>query len=136
MSIISPDFERQLLKLLREGKRLEAIKQFRETTEQSLKASKEFVDNLAVRHGIVTPKTGACFVATACYGNYDAPEVVVLRRFRDNYLLQRHWGKLFVKFYYRVSPPMARFIASHHGTGIWIRNRILNPIVQYLSKAK
>lgn len=45
-----------------------------------------------------------CFVATAVYGDYDDPQVWVLRNFRDSFLLRSEWGNKFVKFYYRISP--------------------------------
>ena len=38
------------------------------------------------------------------YGSYDAPEVLVLRDFRDRVLLKYQIGKLFVKTYYKYSP--------------------------------
>ena len=47
---------------------------------------------------------GGCYIATMVYGSYDAPEVKVLRNFRDEVLLQSKSGKLFVKQYYRFSP--------------------------------
>jgi hypothetical protein len=54
-----------------------------------------------------------CFIATAAYGSYLDGEVISLRRFRDNYLLNSSLGRAAVSFYYRSSPPVADFIARH-----------------------
>jgi hypothetical protein len=56
-------------------------------------------------------KSRACFIATAAYGDADAPEVEALRRFRDRRLLTSRPGAAFVRLYYRLSPPFARLIA-------------------------
>jgi len=56
---------------------------------------------------------GGCFIATAAYGSYLAPEVAALRAFRDEALLANDAGRGFVEWYYRVSPPVAAFIAGH-----------------------
>lgn len=59
-----------------------------------------------------TPKSsGGCFVATAACGDPFAPEVITLSRFRDEVLLPSRLGRLFVRFYYTVSPPIAAVIA-------------------------
>tara|TARA_R110002094_G_scaffold8454_7_gene17957 strand:+ start:2946 stop:4181 length:1236 start_codon:yes stop_codon:yes gene_type:complete len=58
----------------------------------------------------LTQRVGKCFVATACYGHYDHPTVVVLRTFRDSVLTRRKPGRLFVAWYYRHSPDAARVI--------------------------
>jgi hypothetical protein len=62
------------------------------------------------RFGVL--KSRACFVATAAYGDPDAPEVEQLRSFRDRVLLTSAVGEAFVRAYYRVSPPFARLIAG------------------------
>lgn len=54
-----------------------------------------------------------CFIATAAYGYYSAPNVQVLRDFRDHYLLANAPGRAFVKWYYTYGPIAARFINEH-----------------------
>jgi hypothetical protein len=56
---------------------------------------------------------GGCFIATAAYGSYLHPKVMLLREFRDNYLLTNAPGRAFVALYYKVSPSFADFIARH-----------------------
>ncbi|MBI4843727.1 MAG: hypothetical protein HY809_05310 [Nitrospirae bacterium] len=71
---------------------------------------------------------GGCFIATAAYGSYLDPEVMLLRNFRDNCLLTNHIGNAFVNFYYKYSPPMAHYIGKHEGLRV-ITRAALAPIV-------
>lgn len=65
--------------------------------------------------------SSGCFIATAAYGSYLDPHVMVLRHFRDDVLLQSELGTAFVKFYYKHSPPIADFIAQHDTLRILMR---------------
>lgn len=71
---------------------------------------------------------GGCFIATAAYGSYLDPHVMVLRHFRDDVLLKSEVGTAFVKFYYKHSPPIADFIAKHDFLRIMMRF-VLTPLI-------
>ena len=54
-----------------------------------------------------------CFIATAAYGIPIAEEVMILRQFRNEYLLTNPIGRVFVDTYYKISPSIAGFIRRH-----------------------
>lgn len=62
-----------------------------------------------------------CFIATAAFGSDMAPEVQLLREFRNKFLLPFSWGKSFVKFYYKHSPKYASMIAGHEDSKTIVR---------------
>jgi len=47
-----------------------------------------------------TKSTKDCFIATAVYGDINAKEVIVLRRYRDEKMSSTFLGKIFIQFYY------------------------------------
>ncbi|MFN3916993.1 MAG: CFI-box-CTERM domain-containing protein [Flavobacteriales bacterium] len=77
--------------------------------------------------------SGSCYVATMVYGSYDAPEVMVLRQFRDNFLQKFYFGRLFIQIYYKYSPHfVARF--RHNQTIHKPIRFLLNGFVYLLDK--
>ena len=60
----------------------------------------------------ITSTSGACFVATAVFDSYDAPEVIKLRFIRDRYLNQYILGRLFIRLYYQYGPFLASVVKS------------------------
>lgn len=71
---------------------------------------------------------GGCFIATAAWGSYLHPKVMVLREFRDQHLLNNGPGRLFVKAYYAASPPVADLIAQHENLRTATR-LMLTPVI-------
>ncbi|GAA4374943.1 CFI-box-CTERM domain-containing protein [Agromyces bauzanensis] len=67
---------------------------------------KQMEVSLGSDENVTPPKSGGCYVATAVYGSYDAPEVRVLRRWRDDFLKASATGREFVRFYYATSPKL------------------------------
>jgi hypothetical protein len=66
-------------------------------------------DNKVITNNNSNKKEG-CFVATAAMGSYNHPEVIELRIFRDNWILEKKWGKGFVTWYYHYGSIAAKFI--------------------------
>lgn len=59
-----------------------------------------------------------CYIATAVYGSYDCPQVWTLRRFRDNILSKKWYGRLFIRLYYIISPTLV----NKFGNKEWFNN--------------
>lgn len=60
---------------------------------------------------------GSCFVATAAYGDRLHPNVVTLRRFRDQVLVRYRAGRAFIHLYWLVGPQLAKFVRSDRPSG-------------------
>ncbi len=85
----------------------------------------------------INPKVGskksACFIATATYGDPNAPEVVLFRKFRDDILLQNLLGRIFTKTYYLTSPPFAKLISRSDRARWLVRYFFLNPLARLIN---
>ena len=70
----------------------------------------KIIQALAFQETSHSPK--GCYIATAVYGSYDCPEVWVLRRYRDRFLKNSVFGRLFIRIYYAVSPALVRWFGK------------------------
>ena len=76
--------------------------------------------------------TAGCYIATCVYGSYDCPQVWTLRRFRDYTLNETWYGKLFIKYYYAISPILVKWFGETKWfTGFW--KFMLNKLVANLN---
>jgi hypothetical protein len=82
------------------------------------------------------PKSGGCFVATAAFGDYNAPEVVYLSAFRDESLSQNVLGRVFIRAYYLISPRFAAIIARSGFLRLAVRKLFLQPMIFLLRQIR
>uniref|UniRef100_UPI004048D1EA CFI-box-CTERM domain-containing protein n=1 Tax=Algoriphagus sp. TaxID=1872435 RepID=UPI004048D1EA len=52
----------------------------------------------------ISTGTDGCYIATMAYGDFDHPQVMELRKFRDEFLRKTFFGRYFIKIYYMYSP--------------------------------
>lgn len=55
---------------------------------------------------------GYCYIATMVYGSYEADEVLILRKFRDERLKPYFLGRMFIAYYYLTSPYFVRIFKN------------------------
>ena len=83
--------------------------------------------NLTVR-AVGTP---LCFIATAA--GADAPELDILREFRDVVLRPNSIGAKLVSLYYEASPPIAELISQNEALKAAVKVCLIDPIVAILN---
>lgn len=76
-------------------------------------------------------KSEGCYIATMVYGDYNHPQVVILRNFRDTKLLPTYFGRLFVKFYYYFSPNLVKILGGHQKINKLIQ-KLLDNIIKFI----
>lgn len=94
----------------------------------------DYLNNIQVTE--VLKKGGGCFIATAVYGSPFANEVIVLKDFRDEYLLNYRLGRAFINFYYWISPTVANQISKSNHLENIIRTFLLIPVIRIVTNLK
>jgi tetratricopeptide (TPR) repeat protein len=88
--------------------------------------------DITIQDNLEKSKTSSpCFIATAAYGSDFAWQVDSLRQWRDEVVLQRRWGPLFVRTYYRTSPLLAGTIRRSESLRALVRF-LLRPLVHHI----
>ncbi len=75
--------------------------------------------------------SGGCYIATMAYGDYDHPQVMILRQFRDEVLDKTRLGKWFIKTYYHYSPKLVERLKNQETINILIR-KALNQFIKLI----
>lgn len=73
-----------------------------------------------------------CYIATVCYGDIMAPEVIKFREFRDNFLCKYYLGRKFIKFYYENAESISIKLRNKPKVNTIIKKFILNPIYYFI----
>jgi|GEM_PF-2557609 len=80
----------------------------------------------------ITPvKIDECFIATAAYGSKFESSVILLRQFRDRFLLTNSIGSEFVETYYKNSPPIAHYISQRD----YLRTAVRLALIPFITLA-
>ncbi len=93
-----------------------------------------YVNGIQVDEFMAREFKGGCFVATAVYDSPSAPEVLTLRKFRDQVLMRSKLGSLFVKTYYFTSPPIATLVRRAEFLRRILRRVVFEPLLGFLNQ--
>lgn len=75
--------------------------------------------------------SSGCYIATMAYGDYDHPQVIILRQFRDEVLDKSALGKWFIKTYYLYSPKLVERLKNKKTLNGIIR-KALNQFIKFI----
>jgi len=99
-------------------------------SQQNFEQSEVFLNRMIKE---VKSQNGGCYIATMAYGDYDHPQVLKLRYFRDDYLSKTLIGRSFIKFYYFISPKLVQVFQNKKGLNHFIR-KSLDVFIKIISK--
>ena len=103
----------------------------REMRELGLEPT-ELPSQQTLSSGTNTTTNSGCFIATAAFGSPYHERINVLRCWRDVRLRQSRLTAPFVRWYYAISPPIARWVAKSKTLKFIIR-AILKPMIWLIS---
>jgi len=69
----------------------------------------------------ISSASDGCYIATMAYGDFDHPQVLELRKFRDDFLSKTKLGRSFIRLYYQYSPSLVERLKNKQGINLIIR---------------
>jgi hypothetical protein len=81
----------------------------------------------------ISTATDGCYIATMAYGDYEHPQVLKLRTFRDEFLRKSYLGRKFIKLYYKYSPLLVEKLKDKPKTNDIIRT-LLDKLIKIIRK--
>ncbi|MFW5871886.1 MAG: CFI-box-CTERM domain-containing protein [bacterium] len=81
----------------------------------------------------ISAATEGCYIATMAYGDYEHPQVLKLRTFRDDFLRQSYFGRKFIELYYIYSPFIVGKLKDKPKTNEIIRT-LLDQLIKIIRK--
>lgn len=77
--------------------------------------------------------SSGCYIATMAYGDYDHPQVMELRKFRDEFLNKSVLGRSFIRLYYKYSPLLVQRLEDKPKANDIIRT-LLDQLIKIIRK--
>lgn len=108
----------------RYNENLKALQSKKTQLEQALNPSSS-------RTSSSSGSSSGCYIATMAYGSYEHPQVLQLRKFRDETLAQSKFGRYFIAAYYKVSPKLVELLKNKKSINSAIRT-LLNALIHFI----
>lgn len=95
---------------------------------------KPYIESSSISNNVesLSHSNDGCYIATACYGDFNAPQVLVFRQLRDNFLIKSSSGLKIVKLYYQYSPYWAEKLKIHSLLNKIVKSVFLDPVYKLL----
>jgi tetratricopeptide (TPR) repeat protein len=111
----------------------EAARYCRMAAEQGHEKAMSKLDGFEAGERIAERGGGGCYIATMVYGSYDAPEVMIFRRFRDEVLKKSVVGRIFIRVYYATSPSFVKIFKNSKVVNNMIK-AVLDKVLEKIEK--
>ena len=81
-------------------------------------------------------ENGNCFIATLCYDDLNHSNLILLRNFRDKFLINNNFGKILVNTYYMISPKILVLLNKKSIFTLIIKKILIEPLANIIAGLK